>query len=458
MHIEMKRQDDAERPIVPTAGHRVEAVAMVPLGGCTRRGAVVAVLALFLIATACSGSDDTTSSGAPPSGAATEVTTETVASAAWTIVDLGGDVEGFSRTVLALDRGYSVSQIVAHPAAFSGTVPDIVVNGEEPEGEPLGLLVVPEGAGGGDEEGAMGRVRLAALAQRLDEASQMQVEFSRMLLAELYIEAQIAASRGPAPLAESAPPEPDFHRFEEVDSSAQGAAIVAAVLALSARGYSLDQIVVALAAGDVRPDPGGDSCWYIPGEMVADPNDDLLAEGCTPIATLEAEVDRAFPADRDAPTSSSTSTSLTPSDEVDGVYRGEFPIELLGDSYREGTVTANEVSLEVSGGEVVELTSDYAIDGFPSEQGGGEVQCRSDATAGLRATDVAALADGVAEVPVEYTITQTVGVPVADVECDADLAGDLTVPLTARVTVDQGTAVVQVLSEGQIAASVTLTR
>lgn len=393
-----------------------------------------------------------------------EVTPESVGDAAWTIVDHRGDVEGFSQTVLALDRGYTVEQIVAHPATLNGAIPDIVVNAEQPEGEPQGVLVVPDGSDDeDDEEGALGGIRLVALAQQqLDEASQMQVEFSRMLLAELYIEAQIAASRGPAPFADDAPPEPERDPFVDVsgEASAEGAAILAAVLALSARGYSLDQVLVALAAGDVRADPGGDSCWYIPGETVAAPDEDLFAEDCTPIDELENEVDRMFPADRDDEdddTSSSSSSSLpdVASDDVDGTYTGEFSRDIVGD----GDVVQNEVRLVISDGEVTELRGSSAVEGFPSETGAGDrILCVSDGTSELSATGTAALDDGRAELPAELTLDQTMGVPLTDVECDPDLAGAVTFPLTARVTVDQGTAVVQLLAEGQILDSATLTR
>ena len=133
----------------------------------------------------------------------------------------------------------------------------------------------------------------------------------------------------------------------------------------------------------------------------------------------------------------------------------ELPPDLVG----EGDVTQNEVRLVVSDGEVSELRGSSKVEGFASETGaGGRILCQSDGAATLSASGSATLVDGRAEMPVELTLDQTMGVPLTAEACDPDLAGSVTVPMTARVVVDQGTAVVQLLEGGQIIFSVTLTR
>jgi len=127
---------------------------------CTRAKYLLRALTastVLLVATGCGGASDSDSettesatsdsatreSATPPSNGAV-ITSDVVAAASNRIGDHHGERLGFAVTVVALDSGYSIEQIVESPTPNA----DGSIEGVQPAGPPLGVLSAPAAPGG----------------------------------------------------------------------------------------------------------------------------------------------------------------------------------------------------------------------------------------------------------------------------------------------------------------------
>jgi hypothetical protein len=383
------------------------------------------------------------------------------AGASVAIVTRLGGVGGFAAVLLAIDRGYVDDQVVAYADRLEA---DGDIPGTKPALEPQGHFVLPSGrddtGDDGEDEGALGgKVRVVPASFRNGAASstgqpaadptRAALEGLDLVIGDVHRDAAWAGYLDEMGW--------DRDQFEPVPpgATAEEMTLLGVVLALARRGYSSVQILIGIAAGDLRLDSPHPACLAIDGEMPDGP--DLYAD-CDALSGRT-------PDGVDTGESSSTSLVAPPSsseppgdDEAETTtYRLAADDESLSTWRRDGEVLENRLELTVTDEEVVAVEYAYAVRGFSSETGaGGRVICQSDATASLTSDGPAPLVDGTAEVAVTYRIDQTAGVPMTDDPCDE--ASALSVPAIARVTVEGDTATLDLITEGEVGATVTLTR
>lgn len=282
-------------------------------------------LVVGLVAAACSGGEGGAADSTTPQGPGVEE----VAAAAEVLVGRWDDRLAFFVVMASLDAGYSVSQVVEHPAdlAADGSIP-----GVDPVGPPLGMLSPLQGGadasgmGVGGVSAAPRRLILAARAE-LDPQNQY-VDFVDATLGEISdaFQARLARER----------------EFEET--------IVEVTLVLGGSGYTAEQIVEAIITDSL--DVVG-PCWFVPGA-----DGPVIPQG-TPIPLFETLCSPLF--EPETTTTSTTTTSTTaPTDDpgaggIDGTYVGTavYAVSLPGFEVVESRV---EVVIEAGS---VAMTIDY---------------------------------------------------------------------------------------------------
>lgn len=281
--------------------------------------------ALLLVVAACGGDTPTPRAGGPGSApTALEAAEAAVAS-------LGDDLTAASAVVLALDRGYTLVQVVdaimgrdlrdtgvvVRSGAVvepEGTASDVIVDKSPPQASGTFVLAVGVVAGGPavTEEEFIGHLIAFSLGLE-DEFERQRVEAEERARQEQ----EEAAARA----AEEA------ERLERLRT----AAVTLTMLDLSARGYSAEQIIFALVLGlvqcDAVPVPLPDWRCDIVGETPAEDEAGVFAseQAFSPVATVPP---------------------AGPSVVADGYYRATFEPD-YGDF---ATIDSARVSMIVSEG------------------------------------------------------------------------------------------------------------
>ena len=272
-----------------------------------RRRLPIPVLALVLLAGACSSGDGTATGGGPssPTPPDESLTLAGLRTSALYLQDRHGAEEAFAIVVVALDRGYAVDTIIDNVQDLDYTdwstpvLPDV-----SPDGPLQGVIERPDGDGDqesglGPPGAAAGDVELAAIGGQFSsaEARDLRVAGLGMMLGELFRQSQEAYDgREPStdtPTDEAPTRQPGSGRADADDGQLTDRAVLEAVLVLSARGYSLEQIVLALATGDLGKEGLASDCWYLPGEAPEGGADDQLAGECTPLDEIPEPGERA---------------------------------------------------------------------------------------------------------------------------------------------------------------------
>ena len=248
-----------------------------------RMAAVVAVGALALGAVGCSSDgDEAATDDATSTASAALIERADLEAAATRIADQWGARDGFAVTVIALDRGYSVDQLLDATAIDEdGTVP-----GTEPEDSDAGLVELAA-AGATDALGtptlALAGIGLAALPAQEGgpTVADATVAFLDESLGEIF-------DAGVAHLEALEAAEEAEAQREEI--------IIDITLSLAARGYSVEQIIEAMWFGTIRADTNVGGCPAIvedPDQMgpvdpiPTPPGSDRLTPRCPPVDTAD---------------------------------------------------------------------------------------------------------------------------------------------------------------------------
>ena len=310
----------------------------------------VGMLVVLLTLTAC-GQDQTLET-APPSGAPSGSVAADLIAASETIVDDWGDREGFARLLLAVDAGYSLTQILDHPTLTEyGTV-----EGAAPDGPPLGLLDDPPEAPASGA--APSPIFVAMIVAQVPgwSASETYIAFIDDTVGELFDVAQshLQAAR---------------EAEQETLEWEQGVTTVSA--ALLARGYSADQVIEALLLGEVSGIAGlGGSglpttCFTISTTPpTLPPGTDLLEGECAPLSSGTGP-----PTETTAETTASTDPTGTQAESQGDHYVGS--IDAAGTGADPSLVVQNYVDLIVGEdltGAIV-LLGNATIEGFEDSEG-----------------------------------------------------------------------------------------
>lgn len=215
------------------------------------------VAGVLIVATSCSGGDDAMPAfSANESPESAESTSDSpfaiylegpIPDAAAVIHREHGDVDGFAVTVVALDSGYSVSQIVANPSIGA----DGLIVGLDPDGAPLGLVESDAGPQGFRATPSTTPPppkrptdRLLFLFDlTLDDVHE---EATKQLQAQLDRDFEEWKAAAQAELAAA-------------ESEAEDIRLAAVVLILIAQGYTLDDAMQGIFFGDYEVS-GGAAC------------------------------------------------------------------------------------------------------------------------------------------------------------------------------------------------------
>ncbi len=335
--------------------------------------AVTVVVVLGLALAGCSGDDPPDApvgdGGPAPAALATtpdivggDVAFEELERLATGLVELHGGREAFARVWWALDRGYTLHQLVSHGGArleADGTIRDV-----EPEAPAPDLLSAPPIALAAD-----GSQPVLVEAQR--NAQDQFMGFVEQSLGEIF-------DAGVRTLEEEA--EADLLELIVLDRA----------LFLLRVGYPLETVTEALVLGTIA-----------------------RVDGCTRIADIEPPpppqhpcftVDRPSPADADTDDAEGATTQDTTAPVEDGAFRGAVPesyFTFLSDPANPATLEVNQASVDVVGGQVA-ATVRWEVDGFYID-----IECTSDRVLVIESVSAVGFSDGVADVPATSTITET---------------------------------------------------
>jgi hypothetical protein len=410
------------------------------------------LLAMVLLAAACSSSEDEATTAEPNPDV--EITQNELVAAADFIVDKWGGQEGFAIIVLAIDLGYTVDQLVGD---FERLNKDGTIVGLEPRLEPRGLTSpAPAGdAAGNDEEvSPEGGFQLIAFAQELDDASALYVEFVDQTLAEIY-KAAVEHAPTPPTAIES---DVDFE-----DYLAAGIAVM--VLGLMARGYTIEQAIQAMVLNTISQTSITEGCFYIEDEMP--PGEDLLRGDCDGIETVQDEMSASSESTEgdsiDAPaTDGSTAAPSEAEPETtvplpkfpdDGIYEGVAP-EDWARSAPVGDVIQNRITLQIEGGVL------QSFDLFVDVRGAGAVfeadgtpMCLGDTLFSMRALTTPPIVDGVILLPVDRFGSRSNIQATAAMDgktCNPALAVGYSDGIDLQITVSDGRADVRMFQDGEL--------
>jgi hypothetical protein len=211
--------------------------------------------ALVLVVSACGAGG-----GDNPFAGASEPIDPTVAGAADVLVERWGAEGAFFVTLVAFDLGYSAEQVIAGVAGMGadGTIPDV-----DPAGPPLGMLSETGLDGQGPPSAApviTAPVAVGVVAYGPDDATPQ----------DTYV---VDVGSWASELWEAGQ-----------DSLRTELTMTDVVLGLAAQGYSLDQIVEALVAGEWELLTAGDNACFI----IIDAAGPWVAPDADPIAGLNA--------------------------------------------------------------------------------------------------------------------------------------------------------------------------
>lgn len=239
----------------------------------SRLGRIMLLLLATALAAASCGSDDSGSadrSDAPVMSAGVEV--DDVAEAAATYTGELGDEGAFAAVVIAFDRGYTIEQLV--PVA--DLAPDGTIEATDPAGQSRGLVDLQalssgEDSGGDGEASMEAGLQVVLVSRGAAESAQggdeVEPREAALLGLDLTVgEAQRRAAVG-GYLDEMRFTEPPTGTLSDESATLEGYQTVVAMLMLAARGYSAEQIVIALVTDTVRADSVLPACLEVPGEV-----------------------------------------------------------------------------------------------------------------------------------------------------------------------------------------------
>jgi hypothetical protein len=311
------------------------------------RPSIVGVLVVLTLA-AC-GQDtaiESTSSTTPAGSVA-----DRLVAATERIVDDWGDREGFARLLLAVDAGYSLTQIVSHPSLTEhGTV-----EGADPDGEPLGLLEDPPASTSGRAPTPVFLAMVVAQAPSWS-AAETYVGFIDDTVGDLFDAAHEHIRTA---------------REAEQEELEWEQAVTTVTAALLARGYSAEQVIEALILDDAKGITGlggisrrPTACYTISTDPpTVPPGSDLLEGECAPISSGVAP---------STTTVASTTTTVPPGTQPEGGgdhYVGS--VDAAGTGADPSLVVDNRVDL-IAGEDMtglIVLLGNATIEGFEDSEG-----------------------------------------------------------------------------------------
>ena len=184
-----------------------------------------------------------------------------------------GDREGFARLLLAVDAGYSLTQIISHPSLTEyGTV-----EGTDPDGGPLGLLDDPPEPTSGLAPSPVFLAMVVAQAPSWS-AAETYIGFIDDTVGDLFD----AADEHIRTAREAEQAELEWEQ-----------AVTTVTAALLARGYSVEQVIEALILDEAKGITGlggisrrPTACYTISTDPpTVPPGTDLLVGECAPISS-----------------------------------------------------------------------------------------------------------------------------------------------------------------------------
>lgn len=232
-----------------------------------------------MVAASCSGSNADPETDAPGSTeAAEDVAAAQTSSAPFAAYVVGpvadavavivldhGELNGFAVTMVALDSGYLLSQIVDSPSINS-------------EGSLVGVAPAGPALGQFDSVGPTG-LRSVPSAPSTPPADRLSVLFG-LTLQEIHEDA--ATKLGEQVAAEiSATRDADAEKAAAAAAGAEGARVLAVVLLLLAQGYDFEQVIQGIIFGDYETG-GGAAC-----ARLAEPPAGTRIDGLAPECVIE---------------------------------------------------------------------------------------------------------------------------------------------------------------------------
>lgn len=389
---------------------------------------VVAVMALVA---ACGGNDET-DSGSDIGRPASVVDADQISVAVDAIEAEWGAADGFAVTIIAVDNGYTVAQIVESPLIDAVGM----IEGVEPDGEPAGLIEVE--SAGSDEQSLGAGIELVGLRREAFPAeppTAIYIAFIDATIGDVY-------DAGQAQLAQLKAQEELDEQFDDD--------VAFAALALLDRGYSLEQIIESMVFGtiDLGPLP-----WCLEISDQVPVRDDGMPD-CPPLkknadpASNQPATDTAEPPG-DVGGQPGTGGGSEQGQVTEGRYVGS--LDDAG-SILDVEVGGNSMEVVVEGGSVTEFSLE--VSGRYSACFGGygvedEVSCTVWLTWDAALSDgPVAISEGSADVPVTSTMGYT--------DCESELASECkdwdyteVDAATARISFTAETMTGSFLFEGQ---------